>query len=430
MKTTLLTGLAIIVVFCIIQFTEPTLGCTQAFFLGPIGNGMAYTNGTNPVVAYHKNMVDYPYQVLLYEAGSDAIGGDYTYQHTFIGIGRWWENSYMRGLSAMNVNGASIHFANPSDPIGEDDYWVREKSAALADDFEELLELVEPESWPNNVAVTGYDREGNLRIGRWRKAELIERTIDEPFEIIGVDSGSGADLLEDTDNWFHGDPDLLEVRDIAYVWHRFNYGSDFAAISVTKHKILWLTAAPNADSPFIPFDLNDPYVYPAYSDGSYFESADYSQQEIDEIEDMIMAPDGSVIGDVRDIQMRIAEGMPIVQTQCEDTGGQCYVDNCDTYNDCDSNTGICSSGYCCTGTCESCTAHDNFSCFNGDVHWYDSCGNLEEKKEECDSLQCPKDQCVNCIDTAEISQTVSDWKNGLVEMNDMMQAIDLWKKGC
>lgn len=32
---------------------------------------------------------------------------------------------------------------------------------------------------------------------------------------------------------------------------------------------------------------------------------------------------------------------------------------------------------------EACISHDSYSCYDNDIYWYDSCGNQEEKKEEC-----------------------------------------------
>ncbi|TET75635.1 MAG: hypothetical protein E3J56_00155 [Candidatus Aminicenantes bacterium] len=47
-------------------------------------------------------------------------------------------------------------------------------------------------------------------------------------------------------------------------------------------------------------------------------------------------------------------------------------------------TGLCDSGKCSGGSCvPACTSHYTYSCYNKDVYWYDSCGNREGKKEEC-----------------------------------------------
>ena len=294
------------------QQPDSTHECTHAIILGPLAPGMKYIDGSDPILAYHKNN-GATYYTRLYMKGDRSAKGDYTYQHTFIGIGRSWDGTYFQGLSVMNEKGNAINFANPDDPVGEDDYYVREIAAAMSDNLDELIDLVKPESWPNIVAVTGYNQCGDIKAGHVRKDAFTPVTPENPFIIEGkVAVSEGKSVLSNVDNWFHGDPEKLEVRDVAYCWHRFNTSSDFAAINVTRYNIMWCTSANTNDSPFIPFDLNDPYVYPKFQDGSYYNSANYSQQEIDEIEDIIMAPDGAVIGDVRDIQMRIAEGLPLI----------------------------------------------------------------------------------------------------------------------
>jgi len=41
-----------------------------------------------------------------------------------------------------------------------------------------------------------------------------------------------------------------------------------------------------------------------------------------------------------------------------------------------------------------CTSHEYFACYGGDIYWYDSCNQREEKKEECDNCGCLGDACV------------------------------------
>jgi hypothetical protein len=336
---------------CLQGETIPPHECTHVEILGPLGPGLTYIDGSNPILAYHKNK-DATYHTRLYQAGDQAIGDNYTYEHTFIGIGFLWNDSYFRGLSAMNVHGNAINFANPYDPIGEDDYFEREKAISLADDLEELIELVGPESWPNIVAVTGINQGDEIEAGQVRKDEFSPVTPENPFHMDGKASISeGREAFEETSNWFHGDPNLLEVRDVAYIMHRFNDGADFSVINVPVQNIMWCTAAETKESPFIPFELKDPYVHPSFADGSYYESANYSRSEIDSIEDAIMAPDGSVIGDVREIQRRIVEGWFNATSTCEEAGGQCCQNQCGSYEDCAPLEGTCSSGFCCQGTC-------------------------------------------------------------------------------
>ena len=286
--------------------------CTHAMILGPLSPGLNYIDGSNPILVYHKNKST-TWKMKLYRKGTLSATGDYTYQHTFIGIGMAWNGTYFRGLSAMNEKGNAINFADAYNPIGSDDYYVRERAAALAGNFEELCNLVSPESLPNLVAVAGFDQNGIIKTGYMSQNNFTSVTPENPFIMEGKAAISeGRNALSNTNYWFHGDANRLEVRDVAYCWHRFNRSSDFAVINVPRHNIMWCTAAKTSNSPFIPFDLNDPYVYQAFQDGTYYNSANYTQQQIDEIEDLIMAIDGAVIGDVRDIQMRIAEGLPII----------------------------------------------------------------------------------------------------------------------
>lgn len=320
--------------------------CTQAAILGPLGPGLTYTDGSNPIIIGHKNGRD-SYFVRLFEEGTQSYWGDYTYEHDFIGCTR----DDLGAFTGMNVTGSGLNVINADDPSGPKIEGLRERAAALADDYEELDEILKPESWQHTPGIAAFDRDGNIQIGYIKRDVLTTMNPDNPFYIERVDAEEGEALLRDTSNWFHGDPNLLEVRDVAYIWHRFNSSSHYSAIILPKHNIFWCTAAHTNDSPFIPFDLNDPYVHPALQDYSYYNSADYSQSEIDAIEDAIMAVDGSVIGNVREIQRRIVEGWFNTSSTCEVAGGQCCPNQCDSYDDCTPLEGTCSSGYCCHGSC-------------------------------------------------------------------------------
>ncbi|MCK4473945.1 hypothetical protein KAU40_01640 [Candidatus Parcubacteria bacterium] len=54
-----------------------------------------------------------------------------------------------------------------------------------------------------------------------------------------------------------------------------------------------------------------------------------------------------------------------------------------------------------------CISHSSFSCFDNDVYWYDSCGNREDKKQECGDDYCYNNNCFPRAD-ATIS-LVEDW---------------------
>jgi len=43
-----------------------------------------------------------------------------------------------------------------------------------------------------------------------------------------------------------------------------------------------------------------------------------------------------------------------------------------------------------------CTSHASYSCSSGDVYWYDSCGNREEKNTDCGNFECSGSACMTC----------------------------------
>ena len=40
-----------------------------------------------------------------------------------------------------------------------------------------------------------------------------------------------------------------------------------------------------------------------------------------------------------------------------------------------------------------CTSHDSYACYDGDLYWYDSCGNIEEIRTPCDYDTCIDGVC-------------------------------------
>ena len=59
------------------------------------------------------------------------------------------------------------------------------------------------------------------------------------------------------------------------------------------------------------------------------------------------------------------------------------------------------SDFCTFDTSACCTDNTSYQCFGGDVYWYDSCGNLGEKKQECGlgdclNLDANTAQCEQC----------------------------------
>ncbi len=61
---------------------------------------------------------------------------------------------------------------------------------------------------------------------------------------------------------------------------------------------------------------------------------------------------------------------------------------------------------------EICTSHLTYSCYGGDIYWYDSCGVREEKKEECGTFMCSGGACVFSSfyqETADTYSFTDDW---------------------
>jgi hypothetical protein len=71
---------------------------------------------------------------------------------------------------------------------------------------------------------------------------------------------------------------------------------------------------------------------------------------------------------------------------------------------CGSYSGGCQSGYYCSaGHCTACTTHATSNCTNGDVYWWNSCGQRETIRYDCNSTQtCTNGACVNIVPTAAI----------------------------
>ena len=67
-----------------------------------------------------------------------------------------------------------------------------------------------------------------------------------------------------------------------------------------------------------------------------------------------------------------------------------YIALCNSNGSDSNNIQYCYNG-CENGEC--CISHDSYSCFDGHVYWYDSCGSKEEIKENCDSYGCSNEEC-------------------------------------
>jgi hypothetical protein len=66
--------------------------------------------------------------------------------------------------------------------------------------------------------------------------------------------------------------------------------------------------------------------------------------------------------------------------------GECQHENKEEGTECADNK-ECQSGVC------KCVPHSSYSCYSGDVYWYDSCGAKEEKKEACE-IGCENNTCI------------------------------------
>ncbi len=65
-----------------------------------------------------------------------------------------------------------------------------------------------------------------------------------------------------------------------------------------------------------------------------------------------------------------------------------------------------------------CSQHSYFECYQGDIYWRNSCGELEELKKDCGGQGCKDDACVTCTDTdqgvdlsrpGKVIDTVTSW---------------------
>jgi len=72
--------------------------------------------------------------------------------------------------------------------------------------------------------------------------------------------------------------------------------------------------------------------------------------------------------------------------------------------DCGSYGGGCATGYVCSsGICTACTTHASSNCTNGDVYWWNSCGQIEGIRYDCNSTEtCSAGTCVNIVPTSAL----------------------------
>jgi hypothetical protein len=288
---------------------------TMAAMTGPLGPGLTYTDSSTPVIV-KAAQGQQPNTMIYMPPGSIARGskfGKFAYEHGFICVGPPVDGP-RQFHSCLNDAGLTWNTQNAGGTGGPDDREVREHAVALGSDFEEMAELIAPEAIPNTVLVTGPSRNGGMRTAYIRSNGINELGPDDPFYLVGFKEIGFWSEARNMDNWSRGDPNLFEIRDLAYIWHMHNPTSIWGSMTVPNYRLIWITVGPSNYGPFIPFSIDDPYIHEAFQDGSYEKSIisnPYSHAEIAAIEDAIMAADGNVKGDIREIQRRIVERLEI-----------------------------------------------------------------------------------------------------------------------
>jgi len=95
----------------------------------------------------------------------------------------------------------------------------------------------------------------------------------------------------------------------------------------------------------------------------------------------------------------------------------------------------CGDGTCDTGECDSCPTDCSLvdCCPDGDCNNNETCDTCEADCDPC-SIDCVHvadlPVCDGCVDAAELSDYIDQWKSGSVEMAELMEVIGLWKSGC
>lgn len=295
------------------------LACTQVAMAGPLGPGLTYIDGSTPVIFKHQNAPGNT--VIRYKTSGTSAGGTeyepYVYKHSFIYMGR--DEAPPTCFSVgMNDSGTSHATQNWGGTGGPDNWNTRERAMSMGTGFEGYEEIIRAESIANTVVLAG-PRGGDITSGYITAGYILqgETTImgpNEPLFLHGEYEDEFMDEVNNMDNWSRGDPSRLEIRDMAHIWHLHNENSEYGMMAVPQHRVIWLTGGPPAKGPFIPFCIDDPYIHQDFQDLTYYQSLDsepYTLDEIAEIEDAIMAPDGSIIGDIRQIQHAIARRLPM-----------------------------------------------------------------------------------------------------------------------
>lgn len=95
-------------------------------------------------------------------------------------------------------------------------------------------------------------------------------------------------------------------------------------------------------------------------------------------------------------------------------------------------------GLCGYITPPTCISHSSFSCYLGDVYWYNSCGTIEDLKQDCEDSSCVAGVCVapvcgtadiDCdgvISRTELGTYVIKWINNEVSRDSLGTIIQKW----
>ena len=115
---------------------------------------------------------------------------------------------------------------------------------------------------------------------------------------------------------------------------------------------------------------------------------------------------------------------------CRIPNGSSYSCDCDTDDDCPSGyycEQLSGADRCTLNSNPYCQPHEYFECNSGDVYWYNSCGILESKKEECNNLSCEHGQSTQGNCSGEFH---TECYNGNVYWFDACGNINTLKQEC
>ena len=227
--------------------------CTHGTFLLPMKPGMEPIEQAIPIAIRHQNAVG-DYSVQVYKKGDKSPWEkDHVFEHNAYIIQRVLKYSGLASkffgegpggiICGINSQGAGEATQNWGGNGGPDDKLVRLRAVTSAGDFDEMASLIKPEAYANSTYVIGK-KDGEWAVGYQEKGKLTVHTPENPWRVRGNSSKDADRLLQDARNWYRGDPQLLEVRDLVYIWHRVNASSDFMALYLPHLRLMWTTVGP------------------------------------------------------------------------------------------------------------------------------------------------------------------------------------------